>query len=69
MKRGTFVPYTHMSQEYIGALVILIVSGLKLFGIEMVNEDVTAIVTGAVALWVAIRRFSKGDINVLGAKK
>jgi cadmium resistance protein CadD (predicted permease) len=58
-----------MSQEYIGSIVILLISVLKLFKIELGNEEVTAIVTGVVALWVAIRRFSKGDITVGGVRK
>lgn len=58
-----------MSQEYTGALVILLVSILKLFKVELGNEEVTTIVTGFVALWVAIRRYSKGDITVGGTRK
>ena len=58
-----------MSHEYVGALVILLVSGLKLFGIELGAENATALVTGLVAVYVAFRRYQKGDINALGAKK
>lgn len=58
-----------MSQEYIGALAILLVSILKLLKIEVGNTEVTTIVTGAVALWVAVRRFQKGDITALGSRK
>ncbi len=58
-----------MSQEYIGALVILLISVFKLFKIELGNEEVTAIVTGVVALYVAFRRYQKGDITALGARK
>lgn len=58
-----------MSQEYIGAIVIIIVSLLKVFGIEIGSEVITGIITGVLALWVAIRRHQKGDITVLGARK
>lgn len=57
-----------MSQEYLGAVVILLISVLKLFGIELGNEEVTTIVAGLVALYVAFRRFKKGDITPLGAR-
>lgn len=57
------------SHEYVGAIVIVIVSLLKVFGVELGNEEVTTIVTGFVALWVAIRRFSKGDVTLGGLKK
>lgn len=59
----------NFSQEYLGAIVILLVQVLKMFGVELATEEVTTIVTGAVALWVAIRRFSKGDINMGGVKQ
>lgn len=58
-----------MSQQYIGALVILLVSVFKLFGYELGTDEVTTIVTGLVAIYVAFLRFKKGDINALGAKK
>lgn len=58
-----------MSQEYIAAIAILIVSLLKLFKIEVGNDVITAFVTSVLAIWVAIRRYQRGDINALGAKK
>jgi cadmium resistance protein CadD (predicted permease) len=58
-----------ISHEYIGALVIVIVSVLKATGIEIAPDAVTGLITGIVALWIAIRRFQKGDITVVGAKK
>jgi hypothetical protein len=58
-----------MSQEYIGALVILIVSGLRVAGIELGKEETTGLVTGLVAIWVAFNRYKKGDISPLGARK
>lgn len=57
------------SHEYVGAIVIVIVSLLKAFGVDIGNEEVTTIVTGFVALWIAIRRFSKGDVTLGGLKK
>ena len=57
------------SQEYLGAIVILLVQVLSLFGVELAKEEVTTIVTGAVALWVAIKRFQKGDISLGGIKQ
>jgi uncharacterized membrane protein len=58
-----------MSQEYIGAIVLLLGAILKAFNIEIPNETVEAVIAGAIALWIAVRRFKKGDINVLGGKK
>jgi len=58
-----------LSQEYIGALAILLVSVLSMFKIQVGNETVTALITGVLGLWVAIRRYNKGDITVGGVKK
>lgn len=58
-----------MSQEYLSALVIVIVSVLKIFGIEVASDAITGILTGALALWVAIRRYKKGDITIAGYRK
>jgi len=58
-----------MSQEYIGAIAILLVQVLGLLGVKLANEEVTNIVTGFVALWVAFRRYSKGDITMGGVRK
>lgn len=57
-----------MSQEYSASLVILLMSVLKLLKVDIAESEVTAIVTGLLALWVAIRRFQKGDINIFGAR-
>lgn len=57
-----------ISQQYVGAIVILLVSALKLFGVELGNEEVTTIVTGFVALWIAVKRYAKGDISMGGVK-
>jgi hypothetical protein len=58
-----------MSQEYISALAILLVSVLSIFKIQIANESVTALITGLLAVWVAIRRYQKGDITVGGVRK
>lgn len=58
-----------LSHEYTGAIVILLVQVLNLFGVEIANEEVTTIVTGIVALYVAIRRYSKGDISIGGVRQ
>lgn len=57
-----------ISQQYIGSIVILLISLLKVFKIDIGNEELTTIITGGVALWVAIKRFQKGDITVAGLK-
>lgn len=58
-----------MSQEYIGALVVLLMSILKILNIDLATDEVTAIVTGIAGAWVAYRRYKKGDITVMGARK
>lgn len=57
-----------ISQEYIGAIAIVIVSTLKVFGVELGNDTITALITGFVGLYVAFRRYQKKDINILGKK-
>lgn len=57
------------SNEYIGAIVILLVQVLRVFGVELAESEVTTIVTGIVALWVAVKRFQKGDISLSGVKQ
>lgn len=58
----------NISQEYVGAIVIFAVSILKVFGVEIENDVISGLVVGAIALWVAIRRKMKGDIDGLGRK-
>lgn len=57
-----------ISQQYVGSIVILLISLLKVFKIDIGNEELTAIITGVIALWVAVKRFQKGDINMAGVK-
>lgn len=58
-----------MSNEYVGAIAILLYSVLKGFGIELENGVLEGIITGVVALWIAFRRHQKGDINIAGVRK
>lgn len=58
-----------MSQEYISAVAILLVSVLGLFKIQVGNDVITAFITGLLGLWVAVRRFQKGDITMGGVRK
>lgn len=58
-----------MSNEYIGALAILLVSILKMFKIEIENDAVTGLITGLLAVWIAFKRYKKGDISIVGARK
>jgi len=58
-----------ISREYIASLTVIIVSLLGLFGIDVGNEELTAIITGAAALYVIYRKIQKGEITPLGARK
>ena len=57
------------SQEYIASIALVIVGLLKVFGIEIANDAITGILTGGVALYIAFRRYQKGDISLSGVKK
>lgn len=58
-----------MSQEFLGAVTLLLYGVLKAFGIQLENGVLEGILTGLVALYVAFRRHAKGDISVLGVRK
>lgn len=58
-----------MSQEYILSIVLVLGGLLKAFGIEIDNSALEGIIGGVIALWIAIRRYQKGDITPLGARK
>ena len=58
-----------MSKEYVSALVVLLVAVLQVFKIEVAPEAVTGIVTGVLALYLAFKRYQRGDINIVGARK
>jgi hypothetical protein len=57
------------SQEYIASIAVLLVSVLGLFKIQIENETITALITGILGVWIAIRRYQKKDINILGVRK
>ena len=58
-----------MSQEYVSALVVVLIGVLGLLKIQVAPETVTALVTGVLGLWIAIRRYQKGDIKLSGVRK
>lgn len=57
-----------ISTEYIGSIVIVLVSILHALGIDVASEAIQGLVVGAIALFVAIRRHRRGDINALGVR-
>lgn len=61
-----------MSKEYIGAIIILLTELLPIFGVVISTEKLTAIIQSIIILIaggvIAISRFKKGDINLLGGK-
>ena len=58
-----------MSKEFIGAIIIIIVSILKAFNIAIESDVVAGLVTGLAGLWVAYHRYKRGDITKLGFRK
>jgi small neutral amino acid transporter SnatA (MarC family) len=58
-----------MSQEYILAVVLILGGVLKVFGIQIENSALEGILGGLIALWIAVRRFQKGDITLGGVRK
>lgn len=58
-----------MSQEYLLSLVVVLGAVLKGFGFEIENSVLESLVLGVVGAYLAFRRFQKGDITALGAKK
>lgn len=58
-----------MSQEYLGALVIVLVGLFKLFKIDVAPEFVTSAIIVVTGLYVAYRRHQKGDITMGGIRK
>ena len=58
-----------MSQEYILSIVLVLGGILKAFGIEIENSALEGIIGGVIALYIAFRRFKKGDITVVGSRK
>jgi len=42
---------------------------LKVFGVEFESGVLEGLVVGVLALWIAINRYQRGDINIVGAKR
>lgn len=57
-----------MSKEYILAITLTLGAVLKAFGIEIENNVIEGIVFGVVTLVMAILRYKKGGIDLLGRK-
>lgn len=58
-----------MSQEYIGAIALLVISLLQTFGIVVEKDAIAGIIAGLISIWIAYRRYQKGDITVVGLRK
>ena len=58
-----------MSQEILGALIILVMAILQAFGVVVEKDAIAGIITGVFALYVWYRRVQKGDVNALGIRK
>ena len=58
-----------ISQEYVLSIVLVLGGILKLFKIEIENSALEGLIGGVIALWIAIRRFKKGDITIGGFRK
>ncbi len=61
------------SPTYISSIVVVIISVLNLFGIQIGSEELTKIIEGGVAMVcgiiILIRRFRHGGITLLGTTK
>lgn len=58
----------NFSHEYVGALAIVIAGIFQAFKVDTTVEQITSVLTALFGLYVAYRRFSKGDITALGRK-
>jgi len=58
-----------MSQEYVGAIALLVISLLQTFGVVVEQDAIAGIIAGLISIWVAYRRYQKGDITVVGLRK
>ena len=57
-----------ISKEYVAAIVLILGSILKALNIEIPNDLIEAIIAGVLAIIIAVSRYKKGDITVLGKK-
>jgi len=58
-----------MSQEYVGAIALLVISLLQTFGVVVEQDAIAGIIAGLISIWIAYRRYQKGDITVVGLRK
>lgn len=62
-----------MSQEYLSALVLILVAILPKLGIQIGTEQLTAwiqaIITVIGGVLIMYRRYKRGDINIAGVKQ
>lgn len=63
----------HMSQTYIAQIVIVLALILPKIGVNLGNDELTALAQGAVILggivWTLVRRYQVGDITAAGIRK
>ena len=57
-----------ISTEYIASVVAVVTSILTALSIEIGHDLVNAVVTGAAAIYVIVRKIYKGEITVLGKR-
>ena len=62
-----------MSQEYVGAFIIILVTLLPQFGIQIETAELTAMVQAIITVitgaYIMYRRFKQGDITIAGFRK
>jgi len=58
-----------LDSSYIGALAILVVSLLKVFGVEVGNEAIAGIITGVVAIFIAYKQKTEKNLTIGGVRK
>jgi hypothetical protein len=61
------------SQEYITALVVILITILPRIGVQIGSVELTtliqAVFTVAGGVWIMWRRFQRGDITTVGVRK
>lgn len=64
---------TPISTTYAATITLLIITLLNLFGIDVVESEITNVVEAVialfVALWVLKERYYKGGVNLWGVRK
>lgn len=60
------------SQEYTGAIVIILLSLFKIIGYDIPEAELTSIVASGIiffsGIYVAYKRYAKGDITMSGKR-